>query len=370
MKLKLKTSEFSELLGTVIPAVSTRNTLPTLSHFLIEAEKDRVKVYATDLEIGIESAIETAVEKDGSATIPARNLSDMVKVLDSEEFNFNKISESQYEISTPDRNTTFNVIGGEKEEFPVLPEVKEEKSVELKVSDLKEGIAKTIFSVSKDESRYVLCGIFFETDGEKFNLVSTDGRRLSFYENKVGSGGSKFKAIIPTKAVNVLERSLTDGDDTVKVGISASENQIYFTFGNTVIYSRMIEGDYPNYSQVIPDKPTKNIVVETEKILNATRKMLAVTTERAMAVKYKFNKNTAVISVNAPDTGSGTSTIPVEYAGDEIEIAFNPDFLINALKVIGSEKIKLGLTTPINPGKITPESKNEKYIGVIMPMRP
>ncbi|NLB35255.1 MAG: hypothetical protein GX817_05515, partial [Elusimicrobia bacterium] len=134
--------------------------------------------------------------------------------------------------------------------------------------------------------------------------------------------------------------------------------------------SRMIEGDYPNYLQVIPDKPTKTILVNTEALLGATRKMMAVTPEKFVAVKYKFQNNQAILSVVAPDTGSGTSTLDVDYNGEEIEIAFNPDFLINALKAIKSERVSIGLTTPINPGKITPESEDEKYIGVIMPMRP
>lgn len=370
MKLRLKKDEFSNLLTTVLPAVSTRSTLPTLSHFLIDAEKDNIKVYATDLEIGIESSLSVKVEKEGSATLPAKSLSDMVRVIDSEEFTLQNLTQAQFEISTPDRNTTFNILGGEKDEFPVLPQIKEEKTAELDAQKFKEGIEKTTSSVSKDESRYVLCGIFFETNDKEFKMVSTDGRRLSFYKNIVNKKLENFSAIIPTKAINVLERSITENDKKIKVSISLTENQIYFTLGNTIIYSRMIEGDYPNYTQVIPEKPNKNIIINTNEMLNATRKMMAVTTERSMAVKYRFKDNKGIISVVAPETGSGTSTIPIIYDGEDIEIAFNPEFVINILKVIKSDKIKLGLSTPINPGKIIPESKEENYIGVIMPMRP
>ena len=142
MKLKLKTEEFSNLLATVLPAVSIRSTLPTLSHFLIDAKDGKVSVYATDLEIGIESSISTDIEKEGSVTVPARNLTEMVRVLDSEEFTFQKVSDSQFKIFTSDGNTTFNIIGGEKEEFPVLPKIKREKSVELESCKIKEGIEK------------------------------------------------------------------------------------------------------------------------------------------------------------------------------------------------------------------------------------
>ncbi len=370
MKLKLKTNKFSNLLALVLPAVSVRSTLPTLSHFLIEAKNDKVKVYATDLEIGIESAISVKIDKEGAATIPARNLTDMVKVLDSEEFVFQKVKESQFEITTTDGNTTFNIMGGEKDEFPVLPEKKEEKSLEIEACKLKEAMEKTIFSVAKDESRYSLCGIYLESDGEKFKMTSTDGRRLSSYEENITKKADEFNAIIPTKAINILDRIIESNEEIVKISMSSSNNQIYFSFGDTIIYSRTIEGEYPNYKRVIPEKTTKNIIIDTQSILNATKKMLAVTTEYALSVNYKFKNNTAVVSVNAPETGSGTNTISVQYDGEEIDIAFNPEFLINILKVIKSDKIKLGLTTSINSGKITPLSKEEKYIGVIMPMRP
>ncbi len=370
MKLKLKTDEFSNLLKTVLPAVSSRSTLPALSHFLIEAKDSILKIYATDLEIGISSSIETDVEKEGSCTTPARNLTDMVNALDSEKFSFKKVTDSHYEVSSDKGDTTYTIVTGEKEEFPVVPEVKGDNFIEIDAELFKDAIDKTIFSVSKDESRYVLCGAFFEVNGDSFKMVATDGRRLSFYKDKVIKKTDEFSAIIPTKAINVIERAISSsGEDKIRISKDSGENQIYFILGNTVIYSRMIEGDYPNYSQVIPDNPTKEIVVDNSLLLNATKKMLAVTTERAIAVEYKFSNNKAVVSVNT-ETGSGKSTIEVDYDGDEIDIAFNPDFMISNLKSIRGDKIKLGLTSSINPGKITSESDDENYIGVIMPMRP
>ncbi len=369
MKLKLNTQNFLELLTTVIPAVSERSTLPILSHFLIEAENNKIKVYANDLEIGIESSMQTTVNKEGSATIPAKNLVNIMRVIDTEECNFEKINNNQFELSTENKNTTFNIIGREKEEFPVLPDLKEEKSIIIKAEKLKESIEKTSFSVSKDESRYVLCGIYMEINSSEFKMVSTDGRRLSFYKEKIEGLKDSINAIIPTKAINVLDRAITDGKEDVKISISSNNNQINFSLGDTIIYSRLIEGDYPNYSQVIPEKSTKVVHAKTEDILNATRKMIAVSSERPMVVKYKFKDNTAIVSTGPTETGSGTSRVPVKYSGDEIEIAFNPEFIISALKAVKSEEIKIGLTTPINSCKITPVSEKENYIGVIMPMR-
>ncbi|MBN2406997.1 MAG: DNA polymerase III subunit beta [Elusimicrobia bacterium] len=370
MKIKLNTNDFSNLLTTVLPAISTRSTLPSLSHFLIDADKDKIKVYATDLEIGIESSISSKeIEKEGALTIPARNLTDIIRVIDSDSVTLNKVKEGKVEISSDDSNTKFNIVCGESEDYPGFPEMKEDRLISIDAKSLKEGIEKTLPSVSKDESRYILCGIYFENDGKELKMVSTDGRRLSYYKGKVKGNSSKFKAIIPTKAINVLEKTLTDEDESVKISINSSENQIYFSFGNTIIYSRLIEGDYPNYGQVIPENTTKNIIVGTEEVLNATKKMIAATVERTTPVKFLFRSNKAVISLQAAD-GSGTSTIPVQYKGDEIEIAFNPEFIINALRVVRSDKVKIGLTTPINPGKIAPESDTELYIGVIMPMRP
>lgn len=369
MKLKLKTQDFLNLLTKVIPAVSERSTLPILSYFLIEAENNKVKVYANDLEIGIESSIKTTVDKEGSAIIPAKNLLNIVKVIDTSECSFKKLDDNRFELSNEDGSTTFNINGRDKEEFPVLPDLKEERSVVLKAKKLKEGIEKTIFSVSKDESRYVLCGIYLEIDSEEFKMISTDGRRLSFFKGEIEGSHDNFSAIIPTKAINVVDKTIIDDNEDIKISISSNDNQMYFSTGNTVIYSRLIEGDYPNYNQVIPEKPTKTVIAETEEILNATRKMIAITSEKSLAVKCKFKNNIAVISTGPTEVGSGTSTIPVKYSGEEIEMAFNPEFIINTLRVIKSKNIKLSLTTPINPCKITPESKDENYTGVIMPMR-
>ncbi len=370
MKFTANTAQFSELLTGVLPAVSTRSTLPSLSHFLVEAKSGNVSIYATDLEIGIESSIETNVEKEGAATLPARRLTDIVGVIETEDFALAQTTESQCEIKSTDNKTKFKVMAGEREEFPVIPELKEDISVEIDVERLKEGIEKTIFSVSRDESRYVLCGIFLESDGENLNMISTDGRRLSMFKTKLEGNSKKFKAIVPTKATSILDRALAGDEGKVKINICDKENQIYFSFGSTVIYSRLIEGDYPNYNQVIPEKSTRTVTVETEAIYKATRQMTAVTTKSSLAVKYKFAKNKAVVSVNAPEIGSGTSSIDVEYGGDEIEISFNPEYVINMLKVIKSQKMNIDMTTAINPGKFTPASEDESYTGVIMPMRP
>lgn len=369
MKIKLNTQQFTELLLSVIPAVSDRSTLPILSHFLLEADNNKIKVYANDLEIGIESSIETTVDKKGSITLPAKNLLNIIRVIDSEECNFKKINDNQFELSTVDGNTTFNINGRDKDEFPILPGIEEDKSFTLDSNKLKEAIKKTIFSVSRDESRYVLCGIYIEVKSNILKIVSTDGRRLSFYQEKLSDKCSNFSAIIPTKAINVIEKSLTDDESNVKISINSNNNQIFFTFNNTVIYSRLIEGDYPNYAQVIPSKQAKSIIVKTDEILNATKKMIAITNERTLSVKYKFKNNKGIISTGPTEIGSGTSVIPIQYNGDEIEIAFNPEFIMNILKVIKSEEVKIELSTPINPCKITPVSNDESYIGVIMPMR-
>ncbi|MGM0568312.1 MAG: DNA polymerase III subunit beta [Elusimicrobiota bacterium] len=369
MKFKANTKELSELLSNVLPAISMRNTLPALSHFLVEAKDNTLSVYGTDLEIGIKSSIETKVEEEGEITMPAKKLTDIINVIDTQEISISKVTETECEITAADDSTRFKIMAGDTEEFPILPNLNEDISIEIQVSQLKEGIEKTIFSVSKDESRYVLCGILFESDGENFNMISTDGRRLSMFKSKLGREERKFKAIVPTKATSILERALQKNGDKVKININYKENQIYFTFGRTIIYSRLIEGDYPNYNQVIPDKSNKTIRIATEDMHKATRQMTAVTTRTSLAVKYNFAKDKAVVSVNSPEVGSGICTVPAKNSGDEIEISFNPDFILNILKVIQSEAVDLKLTTSINPGKIIPVSEEESYIGVVMPMR-
>jgi DNA polymerase-3 subunit beta len=371
MKLNLKTEEFLNVLSKVLPAASTRSTLPSLSHFLFEAKDDKLKIYATDLEIGIETTIPVDVEKEGTTTIPAKRLYNMISVINSENIILKKENESTYKISDPEGNSTFSIKCSNADDFPKLPDLESEKSAKIDADLLNESIEKTIVSVSKDESRYVLCGVYFESSGDSFNMVSTDGRKLSLYKNKLKEKGDDIKAVIPTNAVNILGKTLKDESDEVSINLNTSENQIDFRSGNTVVYSRLIEGDYPNYKQVIPDKTDKNISINTGELLIATKKMMAVSSEVSHPVTYTFKNNKLILSTqSSDDIGSGTSSIDIEYNGEEIEIAFNPSFITNTLKVIKSDRIILGLTTSINPGKITSASEEENYIGVIMPMRP
>ncbi|MDA3792678.1 MAG: DNA polymerase III subunit beta [Elusimicrobia bacterium] len=371
MKLNLKTDEVLNVLSKVLPAASTRSTLPSLSHFLFEAKDDKLKIYATDLEIGIETTIPVDVEKEGTTTIPAKRLYNIVSVIDSETITLKKVNESTYKITDNDGKTTFNIKCSNADDFPKLPDLKSEKKAQIDSDLLMESINKVIVSVSKDESRYVLCGVYFESEGDSFNMVSTDGRKLSLYKNKLKEKGDNIKAVIPTNAVNILSKTLKDEDNEVSINLNISENQIDFRSGNTVVYSRLIEGDYPNYKQVIPEKTDKNITIDTADLLLATKKMMAVSQEVSHPVTYTFKNNKLILSSqSSDDIGSGSSSIDIEYKGKEIEIAFNPSFITNTLKVIKSEKIILGLTTSINPGKITAASGEENYIGVIMPMRP
>ncbi|MGM0441850.1 MAG: DNA polymerase III subunit beta [Elusimicrobiota bacterium] len=369
MKLNLKTEKFVDLLSTVLPAVSSKSNLPSLSLFHITAEDDSIQVYGTDLDIGIVSSMKTDVEKEGVVALPARQLFDMTKMIDTEKCFIKKITDNEYELSGENKNTTYTITAGNAEEFPSIPDIEKVKKTAVDTQTLCEGIDKTIISVSKDESRFILCGIYFQCKKNKLKMVSTDGRKLSYFEKELDQTGDEIQAIIPTNAINVLRKIATSDKDEVKVSLSSSENKISMQVGNTTIYSRLIEGDYPNYNQVIPEKQDKNIVLNTDQLLSATKKMLAVKSMGTEPVKYKFSDNKLVISLSATE-GTGTSSIPVEYKGEEIEISFNPDFIINILKVINSDKIKLSLTSPINPGKITPESSDENYIGVIMPMRP
>ncbi len=369
MKLNLKTKKFVDLLSTVLPAVSSKSNLPSLSLFHITAKENNIQVYGTDLDIGIVSSMDTDVQKEGVVALPARQLFDMTKMIDTENCFIKKITDNEYELSGEDKTTTYTIAAGNAEEFPSVPDIEKVKKTVIDTQILCEGIDKTIISVSKDESRFILCGIYFQCIKNKLKMVSTDGRKLSYYEEKLSKKGDEIQAIIPTNAINVLRKIIDSEEQEVKVSLSSSENKISMQVGNTTIYSRLIEGDYPNYNQVIPDKQDKNIVLNTKELLLATKKMLAVKSMGTEPVKYKFGKNKVVISLSATE-GSGTSSVPVKYNGEEIEISFNPDFIINILKVINSKKMKLSLTSPINPGKITPISKKENYIGVIMPMRP
>ncbi len=373
MEISCKREELLKGIQTVQTVVGTKSTLPILANLLLEVKGKKMDMTATDLEVGIRCSIDVEVSRPGAITLPAKTLSEVVRELPSEEVKIEVEEKNRVKINSG--QAIFNLMGLAKEDYPVLPKFTTDGEFSVDRELLADMIRKTIFSVSQDETRYVLCGIYFRVEKGKVTMVSTDGRRLSYISKDIEIEKKKeAKIIIPTKAVNELNRILTqiatkeEEKKEGKVKISIEENQVGFVIDDTVLISRLIEGHFPSYEQVIPRSSEIKLKINTEELLQATRRVALLTTEKANSIRYSLKKNKLVISANTEGLGEARDVVGIDYAGGDMEIAYNPQFLISVLRNIGCAEIYLELTNSLNPCLIRPTT-GEDYISIVMPMR-
>jgi len=367
MNLTITKEQIIAGLQAVQNVVSTRTTLPILSNVLLRAENDRVEFTATDLDVSVTCAVAAKVAKPGATTVPVKKLFGIVRELNGGEI----------EIETDDKNVTsirsgssfFKINGLNADEFPPLPKFKDDKKVGLTQETIRAMLKKTSFAVSTDESRYVLNGIFISLKEGKMTLVATDGRRLALVDEEVElSEKSTGEFIVPAKAVNELNRLLQDkGEVELKFG----ENQASFALKDdkgfsVLLITKLIEGNYPNYRQVIPGEAKERIPINREELLQALRRAEIMTSEKANSVKMTFGKNQLAITANSPEVGEARETLAVNYKGKEMAIAFNPRYLIDPLAALGEDEVFIELIDELSPGVL---KINGPFLYVVMPMR-
>ncbi|NQT32115.1 MAG: DNA polymerase III subunit beta [Candidatus Omnitrophica bacterium] len=364
MELRITKDALMEGIQTVQNAVAQKSSLPILSNVLLEAEKDNLKLTATDLDIGICSTIPVSVDQPGAITIPAKKFFDIIKALpDESEINLSMKKSNSVAIKSGKAN--FKIIGLPKEEFPQLPLFKDKDSVTVEQIVLKEMINLTDFAISRDDTRFVLNGMLFIIKGDSINMVATDGRRLALSSKPLPKKTPiDREVIIPTKTVQEVKRMLLDeGEVTIKFG----DNQVMFAFPKCIILSRLIEGEYPNYEKVIPEKSSKEVRLSREEFLSATNRASIFTDQDSMAIKLSIKKKKMTISKNTPYLGEAKEELDVEYSGDDvIEIGFNPRYLMDVLRNLTDEEIVLEVNDSNKPGVVR---RGEEYTYVVLPMQ-
>ncbi|MBU4488044.1 MAG: DNA polymerase III subunit beta [Candidatus Omnitrophica bacterium] len=343
-------------------AISTRSALPILSNILLETTGSGLSIVGTDLDVGIIATIPVNISAAGSITLPAKRFADIIKELPESSVTISVKKNNMAHITC--ENTQFKIMGIPKDEFPKLPEFKNKDAVKLDQSLLKNMLSMTAFAMSRDETRYILNGVHMLIKKNTIRMVATDGRRLALIEKEATLEKNIEKSIIiPTKAVQELLRNLKDDGE---VTVSFSENQMMFNLGDIVIISRLIEGEFPNYEQVIPKEVKEKIVVDREKLLLATKRASLLTTPDSQAVKIDVEKDKMVVSKNSPDIGEAREEISVDYKGPSLSIGFNPNYIMDALKNLNEETIGFEIQDPEKPGVIRTK---EKYIYVVLPMQ-
>lgn len=361
--MRFKTSKENLLSGIQIVQniVSTKITLPILANILIETKENKLKLNTTDLDIGISCEIPVEVMEEGVITIPAKRFGDIVRELPEGDVLISVKKNNQVDIEG--KQCRFKLGGLPREEFPKFPEFKDREAVMIEQSLLKEMLRLTSFAVSHEESRYVLNGVLMEISDQTIRLVATDGRRLAKIEKKLPSAVKKDVAvIIPLKAVQEINRNLKDeGILSFVVGSS----QVLFDINGVLIATRIIEGEFPNYEQVIP-KPVKNrIKMNTQEILSSIRRANLLSTPDFQAIKFEIFQDKLVVSKSTPDVGESRETIPIQYEGEEMIVGFNPQLLIDFLKNINEGQIDMELMGADKPAVI----RLPDYLYLALPMR-
>jgi DNA polymerase-3 subunit beta len=362
MKFTVAKDKLLEGLQTVQNVVGTRTTLPILSNVLIRAEGGTLSLTTNDLDVGMSCSVEAKVEKAGGTTLPARRFAGIVKELAASEVNVEVDSKNHATIRCGP--SFFKMMGLPEDEFPALPKLENAKAFTLKQKDLRDALRKTSYAISTDETRYVLNGILFSFKEGKLTLVATDGRRLALVELEVEFPRSnEGDVVVPSKCVTELQRLLgEEGDLKLNVG----ENQIAFEAGGRLLVSKLIEGNYPNYRQVIPPESRERVTIEREQLLDAVRRVALLSSEKSNSVKLNFTKNNLEITANTPEIGEARESLPISYKSKEFSIAFNPVFLQDPLRNLAEEEIHLEISDEMSPGVI---KIGTPFLYVLMPMR-
>jgi DNA polymerase III subunit beta len=367
MKFTIAKDQLLGGLQAVQNIVGSRTTLPILSNVLLHCEEERLDLTATDLDVTIRSSVQAAVQRPGAITVPVKKLFGIARELGVGEIEFEVDDKNACRISAG--GSYYRMNGLTADDFPPLPKFSDSRRVVLPQEKLKAMLRRTAFAVSTDETRYVLNGIFLSLKEHRITMVATDGRRLALTDEELEiSDDSQMEFIVPTKAINELNRMLqAKGDVEIKV----SENQASFLLtseqsGSTLITTKLVEGSYPNYKQVIPSEAGERIPIAREELLQALRRAEIMTSEKSNSVKLAFTRNNLAITANTPEVGEARESLAINYKGDDRAIAFNPGFMMDPLKALDVDEIFFEITDELSPGVI---KINGPFLYVIMPMR-
>ncbi len=367
--MKIVTTKENLLYGVQVAqrAVSVRNPLPILTGLLLKAVNGSLTITATDLELGIECSVPVSVEEEGGVVLPARYLGEIVRRLPEVKIEI-EVERENNNTLIKYGNSEFNLLGISVEEFPLLPSIDSGKALSLNQGLFKNMIKQVGFAASADENRPIFTGILLEVEQERMTLVATDTHRLAYRSEQCWEdpSGVEKAVIIPGKALNELNRIMTGDKEELEVFFG--ENQVVFKIPGVKLISRLIEGQFPNYKQVLPQGCKTKIKARTRDFLEATERASLLAKEGANVVKVTATEGSLVINSNNPEIGRVEEQLSIELEGEGIQIAFNSRYLIDVLRVIDTEEILLELAGALSPGIIKPV-QGGNYLSLILPIR-
>jgi DNA polymerase-3 subunit beta len=363
--------EFLQGLSRVQNIVERKNTVPILSNVLIDGTGDKLKMLATDMEVGISGFVEASIKSHGSVTLSARKLFEIIKELPAESTVTVQVKEDNVSEITCG-TSSFELKGLAADDYPSLPTYEDGNFLTLNSENFKDMNKKTIYAASTDETRYNLTGVLFEMEEEDGNgvlrLVATDGHRLAKVEKGAeGNIRPGESVVIPRKSLNEVRRLLEEGSDEM-VEVDFQKQHGVFRKDSIVLTTRLIDMSFPNWKQVVPEEKAFVAEADRESMIHAIRRVSLLSSERSRAIKFAFSGGNVTIHINNPDLGTATETVPVTYGGDDVEVTFNARYMLDALTSMNTETVELGLKDELSPCVVSQKGQ-EDYLSVIMPMR-
>ena len=363
MKLTVTRDELLGRLSNIQNVVEKRNTMPVLSHFLLDARADGSRITATDIETAIREPLEAEVATEGVLCIPARKLFEIVKELEGE---VSLDSEDAQWLQVSSGKSSFRLACLAPEEFPSWPQMEEAVELKLKPDILESLVERTIYSAGESDTRYTLNGLLFHIEGKRLIVVGTDGHRLALMESELEAAApEELKVIVPRKTASEVRKFLSTEED---VSVHIGKNHILFKIADVEFLARLIEGTYPNYHQVIPEKNDKLVTMDREAMIKALKRVSIMSRERSNAVKLDLEAGLIKLTSTNPDLGEAHDEVAVTYEGEALSAGFNARYLLDVLQSMGTEQVNFELHDQLSP-TLLKEKDNDKYRCVVMPMR-
>jgi DNA polymerase-3 subunit beta len=371
MEIRLNRSDFLNELAPMQGIVERKTTIPVLSHILLAAQGDQLRLAATDLDVSLTSSVTADVVSDGAVAIPAKKFMEIIRALVGDEVHL--VEEEPQWLTIRAGRSRFKIHGMKPDDFPSLPSVDETFGIDVPFDDFRAMISRILFAVSADESRFQLNGALLKLKKDSVEMVATDGYRLALVETGLAGGGREDSVLVPRKALQELQRF--EGGSEV-LGYHRGEHHLCFRLGRRELICRILEGTFPDYDRVIARDNEKNVVFDRKQLGDAVQRVALMTGDRARAVKLEFSDGQMAVSTANPDLGDAVEEVPCEYAGEEFRIGVNPDFLRDFLSAVDTARVRFELkdeNTQAVGFPVPPEDDaatgDGRYLCVIMPMR-
>ena len=367
MRFTISREKLQEGLAAVGPSIPAKTTLPVLANILLETTERGIRLSGTDLDIAVSTEVSADVETPGAITIPAKKLSEIARELPPAPVKIAAMGEQR--ITLECGRSKFKLLGLPRDEFPTFPQVRFQESWRVRSGDLQKLISHTAFAVSTEESRPILNGVLWELRPERMRMVATNGHRLARMDLPISSAAAPGgDLIVPPKALEQVRRLFPAEEE---LEIAQGDNHLGFRSPFTAVFTRLIEGPYPNYEQVIPRDNDRIAISDKVALVSALKRMSVIASDQTHRIRLSFNSGLLRFSVQTPDLGEAQDELPIRFTGDQIDIGFNANYLLEILRYIPTEEVRLTLKAPERAATVEPEGWSDpaSYLCLVMPLR-